>query len=88
MGRGANNDINLGGDTSISRQHAVFMWRRGKWYLSFRKRGASARIDGKLYRRPVQYHLKPVCEIDIGGTRLIFHSNAQQDVADYIKTDF
>lgn len=88
IGRGPTNDINLGGDSSISRQHGVVMWRRGNWYFSFRKSPAAARINGRRRRGAVLAKLKPVTEIEISRTLLIFHSNAQQDIADFIKTEF
>ncbi len=88
IGRGPSNDINLGGDSSISRQHGVVMWRRSHWYFSFRKSPATARINGRRRRGAVLARLKPVTEIEISRTLLIFHSNAQQDISDFIKTEF
>lgn len=87
IGRGSANDIKLGEDPNISRQHGVVMWRKGAWYYSNRKARASARINGKRYRGYVFYKLTPVTEIEIGNALLIFHSNAQQDVSEFIKTN-
>jgi von Willebrand factor type A domain/Inner membrane component of T3SS, cytoplasmic domain len=87
IGRGSSNDINLGDDPNISRQHGVIMWRRRGWYYSNRKGSVAARINGKRYRGFVFYKLEPVTEIEIGATLLLFHSSAQQDVSDFIKTN-
>jgi hypothetical protein len=87
VGRGSSNDINLGDDPNISRQHGVVMWRKGEWYYSNRKRPVVTRINGKRYRGLKLYKLQPVTELEIGGATLIFHSNAQQDISDFIKTN-
>jgi len=87
IGRGSSNDINLGDDPNISRQHGVIMWRRRGWYYSNRKGQTTARINGKRYKGFVFRKLEPVTEIEIGSTLLLFHSSAQQDVADFIKTN-
>ncbi len=87
IGRGSSNDINLGDDPNISRQHGVIMWRRRGWYYSNRKGQAVVRINGKRYRGFIFYKLEPVTEIEIGATLLLFHSSAQQDVSDFIKTN-
>lgn len=87
IGRGSANDIKLGDDPNISRQHAVVMWRKGAWYYSNRKTRASSRINSKRYRGFVFVKLVPVAEIEIGSALLIFHSNTQQDVSEFIKTN-
>jgi len=87
IGRGSSNDINLGDDPNISRQHGVVMWRKGEWYYSNRKRPVVTRINGRRYRGLKLYRLRPVTELEIGGATLIFHSNAQQDISDFIKTN-
>jgi pSer/pThr/pTyr-binding forkhead associated (FHA) protein len=87
IGRGSSNDINLGDDPNISRQHGVIMWRRRAWYYSNRKGQVSARINGRRYKGLILYKLEPVTEIEIGATLLLFHSSAQQDVSDFIKTN-
>jgi hypothetical protein len=87
VGRGSSNDINLGDDPNISRQHGVVMWRKGEWYYSNRKRPVMTRINGKRFRGLMLFKLKPVTELEIGGATLIFHSNAQQDISDFIKTN-
>jgi FHA domain len=87
IGRGSSNDINLGDDPSISRQHGVVMWRRKGWYYSNRKGPVMTRINGKRYRGLIFYRLEPVTEIEIGHTLLLFHANTQQDISDFIKTN-
>lgn len=87
IGRGSSNDINLGDDPGISRQHGVVMWRRKAWYYTNRKSQTLTRIDGKRYRGLIFFHLEPVTELEIGQNLLIFHSNAQQDISDFIKTN-
>jgi hypothetical protein len=87
VGRGASNDINLGDDPSVSRQHGVVMWRRGNWFYVNRKRNARVRINGKRLRGIKMYKLEPITEIDIGESHLIFHSNSQQDIAELTKTN-
>ncbi len=87
IGRGSSNDINLGDDPSISRQHGVVMWRKKGWYYSNRKGPVMTRINGKRYRGLIFYKLDPVTEIEIGHTLLLFHSNTQQDISDFIKTN-
>lgn len=87
IGRGSSNDINLGDDPSISRQHGVVMWRKRGWYYSNRKGSVMTRINGKRKRGLIFYKLDPVTEIEIGHTLLLFHSNTQQDISDFIKTN-
>lgn len=87
VGRGSSNDINLGDDPSISRQHGMVMWRRKGWYYTNRKGPVMTRINGKRYRGLIFYKLEPVTEIEIGHTLLLFHANTQQDISDFIKTN-
>lgn len=87
IGRGSGNDVNVSDDPNISRQHGVIMWRRGDWYYSNRKGNAVARIDGRLRRGFFLHRLEGVTELQIGDVIMIFHSSAQQDIADFIKTD-
>ena len=87
IGRGSMNDINLGGDSDISRQHGVIMWRKQGWYYTNRKRQVAARIDGKWYKGFVFRKLQPITNIEIGKTHLVFHSSAQQDISEFISTN-
>jgi hypothetical protein len=87
VGRGSQNDINVGDEAAISRSHGVVMWRRGDWYYANRNPHSSARIDGKRYRGYKMHKLLPVAEIEIGSTHLYFHSNAQQDISELTKTN-
>lgn len=87
LGRGSSNDINLGDDPSISRQHGVVMWRKKAWYYSNRKGAVMTRINGKHCRGLIFYKLEPVTEIEIGHTLILFHTNTQQDISDFIKTN-
>ncbi len=87
IGRGSSNDINLGDDPSISRQHGIVMWRKKGWYYSNRKGPVMTRINGKRYRGLMFYKLEPVTEIEIGHTLVLFHTNTQQDISDFIKTN-
>jgi hypothetical protein len=87
IGRGSTNDIHLGDDPNISRSHGVVMWRNGYWYYSNRKRRALTRINGKRRVGFIWQKLVPITEIEIGNSLLIFHSNAQQDVSEFIKTN-
>ncbi len=87
VGRGASNDVNLGDSPSISRQHGVVMWRRGAWWYTNRKRGVSTVIEGRRRRGLALQQLEPVTELRIGEVILLFHSNAQQDISEFIKTD-
>ena len=87
IGRGSTNDINLGDDPNISRQHGVIMWRKNSWWYSNRKKDTMTKVDGKKYYGLALVKLEPVTEIEIGQTLLVFHSNAQQDVSDFIKTN-
>ncbi len=87
VGRGSTNDINLGDDPNISRQHGVIIWRKNNWWYSNRKKDTTTKVNGKKYRGLHLVKLEPVTEIEIGQTLLVFHSNAQQDVSDFIKTN-
>jgi hypothetical protein len=87
VGRGSTNDINLGDDPNISRQHGAIIWRKNNWWYSNRKKDTMAKINGKKVRGLHLVKLEPVTEIEIGQTLLVFHSNAQQDVSDFIKTN-
>ena len=87
LGRGSTNDINLGDDADISRQHGIIMWRKQGWYYSNRKRRLKTRINGKWRRGFVFCKLEPVTELEIGQVYLIFHSNAQRDLSDFITTN-
>lgn len=87
IGRGQSNDINLGDNPNISREHGVIMWRRGAWYYSNRKPLARTRINGKWRRGYIFHKLEIVTEMEIANSLLIFHSNAQQDFSDLVKTN-
>lgn len=87
IGRGAANDINLGGDADISRQHGVIIWRRGEWWYTNRKPRARARVDGKWTRGYKLRRLEPITNIEIGGAHLVFHSSMQADVSEFITTN-
>lgn len=87
VGRGTSNDINLGPDSNISRNHGVIMWRKGHWYYSNRKSRLLARINDRRKRGLIYYRLKPFSEILIGNALMVFHENSQQDVADFVKTN-
>lgn len=87
VGRGSSNDINLGDDPNISRQHGAIMWRKEQWYYSNRKPRTKVRVNGKQSRGYRLFTLEPVTEIEIGDAQLVFHSNAQQDLSEFIKTN-
>lgn len=87
VGRGSGNDIGLEDDSNVSRQHGVFMWRRGQWWYANRKPKVKTKIDGKMYRGYALRKLKPMTEIQIGDFQLVYHSNAQGDMSDLIKTN-
>jgi hypothetical protein len=87
IGRGSTNDINLGDAANISRQHGIIMWRKGDWYYSNRKRRIKTRINGKWQRGFVFKRLEAVTEMEIGHVYLIFHSNAQRDLSDFMTTN-
>ena len=87
IGRGSSNDINLGDDPNISRQHGVLMWRKEGWFYSNRKRQLRTRIDGRSYKGLVFRKLDPVTELEIGQTQLLFHANTQRDISDFITTN-
>lgn len=87
VGRGSNNDINLGDDARVSRQHGVVMWRKHNWYYANRKRNSRARINGKRVYGIKMVKLEPITEIEIGESQLIFHSNSQQDISELTKTN-
>jgi hypothetical protein len=63
------------------------MWRKQGWYYSNRKRRLKTRINGKWRRGFVFCKLEPVTELEIGQVYLIFHSNAQRDLSDFITTN-
>lgn len=87
LGRGSSNEINLGGDSRISRSHGVIMWRRGRWLYTNRKANLWVKIDGRKRAGFVLFRLKPITEIEIGNALVVYHESAQQDVADFVKTD-
>jgi hypothetical protein len=87
VGRGSFNDINLGDDEKVSRQHGVVMWRKGQWYYANRKPLVKTRINGKRFRGYALYKLEPVTELQIGDAYLYFHSNAQQDISELAQTN-
>lgn len=87
VGRGSGNDISLDDDSNVSRQHGVFLWRRGRWWYANRKPKVKTKIDGKTYRGYALRKLQPMTEIQIGDFQLVFHSNAQRDMSDLIKTN-
>jgi hypothetical protein len=87
VGRGSGNDISLEDDSNVSRQHGVILWRRGRWWFANRKPKVKTKIDGKLYRGYARRKLQPMSEIQIGDFQLVFHSNAQRDMSDLIKTN-
>lgn len=87
IGRGATNDINLGSDPAISRQHGVIMWRRNDWWYTNRKPRARTRVDGRWTRGYKLRRLEPITNIEMGGAHLVFHSSAQTDVSEFITTN-
>lgn len=87
LGRGTGNDVNLGDDTNISREHGVIMWRRKRWWYSNRKPRLQVRVDGRRYTGFCLVELEPVTEIEIGNAKIFFHSSHQQDVSDMTKTN-
>lgn len=88
LGRGASNDINLGDSQSVSRQHGVVMWRKGDWWYTNRKTGVTTEIEGRKRRGLYLQLLEPVTELRMGDEVVVlFHSNAQQDISEFIKTD-
>jgi len=87
IGRGSTNDINLGDDPNISRQHAVIVWRKQGWYFSNRKHRVKSSVNGKAKTGYVWVKLEPITEIVIGNTLLVFHSNTQTDLSEFIKTN-
>ncbi|MDX2161451.1 MAG: FHA domain-containing protein [bacterium] len=87
IGRGSQNDLNVGDDVAISRQHGVVMWRRNDWYFANRSGRVVSRVNGRRRRGYVLHRLEPITEIQIGNTHLYFHSNAQQDISEMTKTN-
>jgi hypothetical protein len=88
VGRGSANDINLGDDNNVSRQHGVIMWRRRKWYYTNRRRELKALIGKK---RVVGYRLvelKDGSQIQIGSAVIVIHSEGfQSETQELIKTN-
>jgi hypothetical protein len=87
IGRGGSNDINLGDDNKVSRNHGVIMWRKQEWYYTNRKHNTFAKINTKRVRGYRLALLEPVTEIEIGDARVFFHSNSQQDISEMTKTN-
>jgi len=87
VGRGSSNDINLGSDSNISRNHGVVMWRNGRWIYTNRKSHLRALINERKRRGFLYFRLKPFTEILIGNSLLVFHENSQQDVSEFVKTN-
>ncbi|HVU14443.1 MAG TPA: FHA domain-containing protein [Phototrophicaceae bacterium] len=87
IGRGSQNDINVGDEPAISRSHGVIMWRRGGWYYTNRNPRSSTRFNGKRFRGYKLRKLEPVTELEIGSVHLYYHSNAQQDISELTKTN-
>jgi hypothetical protein len=87
LGRGSGNDINLGDDPNISRQHAIIVWRKQDWYFSNRKHRVKSTVDSKSKVGYVWVKLEPITEIVIGNALIVFHSNTQTDLSEYIKTN-
>ena len=65
----------------------MIIWRKNNWWYSNRKKDTTTKVNGKKYRGLALIKLEPVTEIEIGSILLVFHSNAQQDVSDFIKTN-
>lgn len=87
IGRGSANDINIGDDNKVSRQHGVIMWRRNDWYYTNRKPDAFVRIGGRRVRGYRLVRLEPVTEIEMGDARVFFHTNSQQDISELTRTN-
>ncbi|MFQ3659559.1 MAG: VWA domain-containing protein [Anaerolineae bacterium] len=87
IGRGSANDINIGDDNKVSRQHGVIMWRRNDWYYSNRKPDVYVRIGGRRVRGYKLMRLEPVTEIEMGDARVFFHTNSQQDISELTRTN-
>ena len=87
LGRGSGNDINLGDDPNISRQHAIIVWRKQDWYFTNRKHRVKSVVNGKTRTGYVWVKLEPITEIIIGNALIVFHSNTQTDLSEFIKTN-
>lgn len=87
IGRGSSNDINIGDDNKVSRQHGVIMWRRDDWYYTNRKPDVYVRIGGRRVRGYKLVRLEPVTEIEMGDARVFFHTNSQQDISELTRTN-
>lgn len=87
LGRGSTNDINLGDDPNISRQHAVIIWRKQGWYFTNRKHRVKSTVDGKTKTGYVWIKLEPITEIIIGNALVVFHTDTQTDLSEFIKTN-
>jgi hypothetical protein len=87
VGRGGFNDINLGDSPNVSRQHGVVMWRNKQWYYTNKKPRVRTKINSRRYNGNSAYRLEPITEIEVGDVLLVFHANAQQDVAELTKTN-
>lgn len=87
IGRGSANDINVGDDNKVSRQHGVIMWRRNDWYYTNRKPDAFVRIGGRRVRGYRLVRLEPITEIEMGDARVFFHTNSQQDISELTRTN-
>jgi hypothetical protein len=87
IGRGNSNDINLGDDNKVSRQHGVLMWRKQDWYYTNHKSDTFVKVGGRRYRGHRLILLEPVTELEVGDARVFFHSSSQQDISELTKTN-
>lgn len=87
IGRGSFNDINLGDNPNVSRRHGAIIWRRERWWYVNQKSGVRTRINGRRYHGYAPFLLEPITEIEIGDALLVFHSNSQQDITEFTKTN-
>lgn len=70
IGRGSSSDIQITGNTKMSREHAMIRENGGRFMLVDRGSALGVKVNGR--RLTSSMHLEPNDELDIAGTRLRF----------------
>lgn len=70
IGRGSSNDIQITGNTQLSREHALIRENGGRFMLIDRGSALGVKVNGR--RLTSSLHLEPNDEIELAGTRLRF----------------
>lgn len=87
IGRGADNDLQLGNDNRISSEHGAVLWRRRRWYYTNRKRQVTTIVDGRSVKGKRLIEIKAGMTLQIADLSLRL-GREQEDTGHLAQTIF